>query len=126
MPNFKKTEHDLTSQLDKWLYFIKHLEDFQSIPQIFKGEHVFEKAFEKAELAKFTPREIDSYENSLKIYRDLKNVIDTARDEGEARGILRGSSKRAMEIAAQMKIAGEPIDKIVLYTNLTKDVIERL
>jgi len=126
MPNFKKTEHDLTSQLDKWLYFIKHLEDFQSIPQIFKGEHVFEKAFEKAELAKFTPREIDSYENSLKIYRDLKNVIDTARDEGEARGILQGSSKRAMEIAAQMKIAGEPIDKIVLYTDLTKDVIERL
>ena len=35
MPNFKLEEHELKTNIDKWLYFIKHLEDFQSIPQIF-------------------------------------------------------------------------------------------
>ena len=79
MPNFNKQESELETRLDKWLYFIKHLEDFQSIPTIFRDD-VFTQAFEKAELAKFGQAELDSYENSLKIYRDLKGVIDTAFD----------------------------------------------
>ena len=38
MPNFKKEEHELATRLDKWLYFIKNLEDFQNIPELFKDE----------------------------------------------------------------------------------------
>ncbi|WP_146870464.1 Rpn family recombination-promoting nuclease/putative transposase, partial [Flavobacterium branchiophilum] len=85
MPNFKLTESALISRLDKWLYFIKHLEDFQSIPTIFKDE-VFTQAFEKAELATFGQAELEHYESSLKTYRDLKGVIDTAFDEGKIEG----------------------------------------
>ena len=51
MPNFIKTEEELKTRLDKWLYFIKHLEDFQVIPNIIADE-VFRQAFDKAELAK--------------------------------------------------------------------------
>jgi predicted transposase/invertase (TIGR01784 family) len=65
MPNFHKIETELDTRLDKWLYFIKHLEDFQTIPTIFKDD-VFNKAFEKAEIAKFGQLELDNYENSLK------------------------------------------------------------
>ena len=71
MPNFKKSEAELETRIDQWLYFIKHLEDFQTIPSIFNDE-VFSKAFEKAEIAKFGAVELDNYENSLKYYRDLK------------------------------------------------------
>jgi len=122
MPNFNKEENKLVTRLDKWLYFIQHLEDFQSIPQIFKGEVVFETAFEKAELAKFSIAEADSYENSLKIYRDLKNVIDTARDEG----IEQGRMENSINIAKQMKVFGESIDKIMLYTGLSEEQIKNL
>ena len=38
MPNFKKTESNLKSRIDQWLYFIKYLEDFQTIPAIFNDE----------------------------------------------------------------------------------------
>jgi predicted transposase/invertase (TIGR01784 family) len=38
MPNFVKEESLLNTRLDKWLYFIKHLEDFQSIPHIFNND----------------------------------------------------------------------------------------
>ncbi|NIM17903.1 MAG: hypothetical protein GTO45_38465, partial [Candidatus Aminicenantes bacterium] len=34
MPRFNKTEIELESHLDKWLYFFKHLEDFEEIPGI--------------------------------------------------------------------------------------------
>jgi predicted transposase/invertase (TIGR01784 family) len=117
MPNFKESESTLKTRLDKWLYFIKHLEDFQTIPTIFVDE-VFTRAFEKAELAKFGQAELDSYENSLKTYRDLKGVIDTAFDEGKVEG--------KVEMAKLMKSDNEPIEKIIKYTGLTKDEIDKL
>lgn len=112
MPHFTKQEHELETRLDKWLYFIKHLEDFQNIPEIFNDE-IFEKAFQKAEIAKFSEDERHDYEQSLKIYRDLKNVIDTAFDEG------------IIKVAKLMKLNNEPIEKIIKYTGLTKEQIDR-
>jgi len=118
MPNFNKKEVELTSRLDKWLYFIKHLEDFQAIPEIFKGEVIFEKAFEKAELAKMGPSDLDNYESSLKHYRDMKNVIDTARDEGKLEG--------KVEVAKALKANSVPVDIIINSTGLSKDEIDKL
>ncbi|WP_239649950.1 Rpn family recombination-promoting nuclease/putative transposase [Methylocucumis oryzae] len=36
MPLFTKTENELATHFDKWVYFLKHLEDFDHIPAIFK------------------------------------------------------------------------------------------
>jgi predicted transposase/invertase (TIGR01784 family) len=96
MPNFTKTEKQLKTRLDQWLYFIKNLEDFQTIPTIFKDK-VFKQAFEKAKLAKLPPPDLTKYENSLKTYRDLKGVIDTAYDEGKMEGILEGKKEGILE-----------------------------
>lgn len=109
-----KTEEQLETRLDKWLYFIKHLEDFQSIPAIFKDE-VFEQAFEKAELANLGQADLDKYENSLKVYRDLKGVIDTAFDEGKIEGKI--------ETAKQLKALGVDIKIISISTGLSEDEI---
>ncbi|CAM3796430.1 Rpn family recombination-promoting nuclease/putative transposase [Flavobacterium branchiophilum] len=117
MPNFKLTESALISRLDKWLYFIKHLEDFQSIPTIFKDE-VFTQAFEKAELATFGQAELEHYESSLKTYRDLKGVIDTAFDEGKMEG--------KMEVAKSAKQMGLAIMDIMKLTGLSEREIEKL
>jgi predicted transposase/invertase (TIGR01784 family) len=113
MPNFKQTENELNTRLDKWLFFIKYLEDFQTIPSIFTDE-IFTKAFEKAELAKFGQAELDSYENSLKTYRDLKGVIETAFDEG------------IISVAKKLKQKGMEIEFIIEMTGLPKEKIELL
>lgn len=117
MPNFEQTEAELETRLDKWLYFIRHLEDFQTIPTIFKDE-VFTKAFEKAELAKFDQAELESYENSLKSYRDLKGVIDTAFDDGKIEGKI--------EVAKSAKQMGLSTDDIIKLTGLSKSEIDKL
>ena len=44
-------------------------------------ESIFERLFEVAEIARFTREEASDYEDSLKVYRDLKNSLDTAREE---------------------------------------------
>ena len=117
MPNFSKTETELETRLDKWLYFIKHLEDFQNIPTIFSDE-VFEQAFEKAELSKLGQTDRDKYENSLKVYRDLKGVLDTAFDEGKI--------ERNNEIAKQAKQMGLLTSDISKLTGLTEEEINKL
>ena len=114
MPNFRKTEDQLSSQLDKWLYFIKNLENCSAIPHIFGDEEIFQSAFETAELAQLKPEDHSRYQHSLKIYRDIKNVIDTAYDEGKleghlegkAEGLKEGEAKGKAEIARVMKAQG--------------------
>lgn len=121
LPNFKLIDSQLQTRLDKWLYFIKHLEDFQSIPVII-ADDVFNKAFEKAELAKFGKDDLDNYENSLKVYRDLKGAMDTAFDEGKLEGILEGK----IEIAKSAKLMGLSKEDISKLTGLSFEEIEKI
>lgn len=117
MPKFKKTEAELETDFDKWMYVLKHLPELQDRPPALQ-ERVFRKLFEAAEIARFDPQEKAQYEESLKYYRDLKNVVDTSYEEGRA--------EREIEIARQMKAAGEPLEKIMRYTGLSRTEIEAL
>lgn len=89
LPKFKKESSELKSQLDKWLYVLRYLWKLDSRPQVLK-ELVFEKLFEVAEVSKFSVGERAAYEESLKVYRDLNNVVDTARGEAEEKGRKKG------------------------------------
>ena len=130
MPNFRTAETALSTRLDKWLYFIKHLEDFQSIPAIFRNEVIFEQAFEKAELARLDNAQWESYERSLMEYRDVKGYIDTAfsegRLEGEIEGKMNGKIEGKLEIALRMKQRGFSMQEIAEMTGLSDEQISKL
>jgi len=111
MPNFEKKEDELETRLDKWLFFIKNLEDFQEIPAIF-GDSIFESAFEKAELAKYNDEEYKQYEASLKTLRDNFSAFQCATDEGKAEGLIEGE-QIGMIIGEQIGMAkGEQIGMV--------------
>ena len=61
--------------------------------QVEELDKVFDRLFEEAEIAKFTPQELREYEASRMAYRDIKNSIDTAKQEGLAEGIEIGMEK---------------------------------
>ena len=46
-----------------------------------------EERYKEAEIAKFTPQEVREYEASKKAYRDIKNSIDTAKNQGKEEGL---------------------------------------
>jgi predicted transposase/invertase (TIGR01784 family) len=125
MPKFTKTEGELQTQTDKWLYFIKHLSGLEDIPTSLR-EQVFEEAFQTAEIAQFSPAQIEAYESSLKYYRDMKNVIDTAIEEGEARGEERGRAEEKRSIARSLKSLGVSWSDIARATGLSDEEIQGL
>ena len=57
----------------------------------------FDRLFEEAEIAKFTPQEMREYETSKMAYRDIKNSVDTAKREGIAEGMEK-CMKEGMEL----------------------------
>lgn len=129
LPKFKKAEDELETQFDKWLYVFRHLSKLQDRPLKLQ-DSVFQKLFEAAEIAKFSPEERDAYEDSLKYYRDLKNVVDTSREEGIQEGIEKGIEKgieqRNVEIVRKMKEKGMSNAEIAELTGLTETEINDL
>lgn len=117
MPKFNKSIDELETRFDKWLYVLRNLNRLDKVPDKLR-EQIFEKLFETAEIAKFTPLEAQLYEDSLKYYRDLKNSLDTAKEEGEFIGIEKVAKKAISE--------GLSDDIIIKITGLTKEQIARI
>ena len=86
----------------------------------------FDRLFEEAEIAKFTPQEMREYETSKMAYRDIKNSVDTAKREGIAEGMEKGMNQKALDIARNMLADGVDINQIMKYSGLTQEQIEKL
>lgn len=125
LPKFTKSEESLETHFDKWLFVLRHLSNLQNRPKALQDK-VFEKLFEAAEIARFSPSERDAYEDSLKYYRDLNNVVETAKQEGEAKGKEEGRNQRSIEIALELKKNKVPTDIISKSTGLSIQEIEDL
>ncbi|MFN8576944.1 MAG: Rpn family recombination-promoting nuclease/putative transposase [Candidatus Sericytochromatia bacterium] len=141
IPKFKKREDELESNVDKWLYFLKYLSNFEEIPKPLQTE-MFIKAFEIAEIANFNEEQKFDYEKSMKYYRDLKNVIDTSEElgfekgyvkgefigiqKGKIEGKIEGKEERNFEIITNMYSKGFSFDTISDISNLSVEKIKNI
>jgi predicted transposase/invertase (TIGR01784 family) len=89
LPKFTKSVNELETRRDKWLFLLKHLAELTDRPDLLQ-DSIFSQLFDVAEIANFSPVEQDGYQNSLKYYRDMNNVVNTSRDEGIEEGIELG------------------------------------
>ncbi|RGS12104.1 Rpn family recombination-promoting nuclease/putative transposase, partial [Segatella copri] len=134
---FNKTLEELDTLYEKWLYALKNLYKLTQRPKEL-CDKVFDRLFEEAEIAKFTPQEMREYETSKMAYRDIKNSVDTAKREGieigmakgmekgRAEGIEEGMSQRSLEIARKMLAKGMDEASIMDMTGLTAEEIKLL
>lgn len=91
-------------------------------------DFVFTRLFEQAEIAKFNPQELKSYEDSVNAYRDIVNAIKTAEKkkfaEGMAEGMAKGVAEGVAKVAKAMLAKG--MDKAVVaeLTGLTQEQLD--
>lgn len=91
-----------------------------------RNKKIFTKLFNAAAIARFSPTELREYEDSLKAYRDIKNSLDTAKEEGRAEGREEGRAEGIAMVAKMMYAKGMDIDVIASMTGLSTDEVESL
>ena len=122
---FNKSLEELETLYDKWLYALKNLYKLTQRPKEL-CDKVFDRLFEEAEIAKFTPQELREYEASKIAYRDIKNSVDTAKREGIAEGMEKGMEKKSLEIAKKMLTKGMDEATVMEITGLSAEMIQQL
>ena len=122
---FNKSLEELETLYDKWLYALKNLYKLTQRPKEL-CDKVFDRLFEEAEIAKFTPQELREYEASKIAYRDIKNSVDTAKREGIAEGMEKGMEKKSLEIAKKMLTKGMDEATVMEITGLSAELIQQL
>lgn len=145
MPKFNKTEAELETMFDKWMFVLRNLSDLLERPSALQ-ERVFNRLFKAAEIAAFSPQRRSEYWESLKNYRDWKNVLDTnmkksyvkGREEGLAEGIEKGLAEgiekgrvegimeEKRKSARNLKALGVASEIISQSTGLSKEEVDRL
>ena len=92
MPKFNKAEEELTTMFDKWMFVLRNLANLLERPRALQSR-VFDRLFEAAEIAAFTPQRRSEYWESLKNYRDWNNVLNTNIRKSHERGLKEGLEK---------------------------------
>ena len=87
------------------------------------GPAMNKELFEAAEIAKFNPKELGEYWESLKNFRDWYSVMSTqlkkGREEGLKEGLEQGRKEECFKNAKKMKQAGIAFDVIAQVTGLS-------
>lgn len=137
LPKFTKTEHELETLFEKWVFVLKNLSRLLERPAALQ-ERVFTRLFEAASIARFTPKQLREYEDSVKAYRDIVNAVNTARMEGKEEGLEEGLEKglekgreegreeERIGIARTLKTMGLDASAIHKATGLTPEEIQKL
>jgi predicted transposase/invertase (TIGR01784 family) len=122
MPKFRKTQKELSTHLDYWLYYLNNLANTTEIPTILKEDKVLEEAFEVAEFLALDKDAQFSYQQDLKARWDNQACLDFA----EEKGLEKGAKNREIEIAKSLLLAQVAIKIITETTGLSIQEIEKL
>ena len=137
LAKFNKTLGELETLYEKCLYALKNLSKLSQRPKEL-CDKVFDRLFEEAEIAKFSPLEMREYEASKKAYRDIKNSVDTAKRQGIVEGMKQGMEKgmkqgmekgleqRSLEIARKMLAKGMDAASVMEITGLSAEQMQQL
>ncbi len=141
----------IKTTLDRWITFLNHATDFdkETMPDELKQPDIIQ-AMTAIDTMNLNSKEREYYESRKKVMRDeesiLQTAIEKAQEEGARIGLERGTKigleegtkigleegtkigiQKAMElIALQMKSDNEPLEKIMKFTGLSKELIDTL
>ncbi len=123
LPKFNQTADQLDSIIDKWLFFLKHADDLTMIPDTLSKIPEIKHAFELANRASWTKKELEEQERYEMTIQDQRGAISLAEKKadakGEARGITKGRSEGVESVAINLLQAGMAVEQVAQMTGLS-------
>ncbi len=117
LTKFKKKMDDITTLVDKWIYFIKNAKNLDVIPADVKDKGL-KRAYEDANKHKWTKDELMAYDYAQMRKQDEKGKLTKAEKKGR--------EQREIEMAKEMIKENLSIEQIIRITKLEKEPIEKL
>ena len=82
LPKFKKELDELTTLTDKWIYFMKHTPDLETIPATMETVPELEKAFQIANEANLSLQELQDMETEERAIEEQRGIVSRGIEEG--------------------------------------------
>ncbi len=137
LSKFNKTLAELETDLDRWLYCMKHLAELLEQPEELKGE-IFDELFELADLKTLTEEDMTTYEKSFErcygaelaadyaMERGMEKGIQQGREQGIQQGREQGIQHGILYTAKRMKEKGLDLELIVSVTGYTPEQLRNM
>ena len=122
LPNFVKEEDDLLTDMDKWMYLLKHMSTLDKVPT-FLDKRVFQLIFKISEVAKLKKEERMAYEASLKAKWDTQNAFDSVRREGKEEGRIEGKTEVVRNLIVKLGLTNEQAAEVA---EVSIDFVEKV
>ncbi|MCR5037945.1 MAG: Rpn family recombination-promoting nuclease/putative transposase [Bacteroidales bacterium] len=117
IPKFNKTENELETLFDKWMFVLRNLSRLLERPKALQ-ERVFTKLFEQAEIAKYSDIERRQYEASQKDYWDYTSTLETAE--------RKGVQKEKIDTIHRLHEIGLPVEQIALGVGMDCEEVKQI
>lgn len=129
LPKYQKTEAELDTVQDKWLYFIKNVGSLDYIPKNLNQE--LEQAFNIANEANLSEEELElQHKKKDWIYIQKSSIELAARtglqqglEQGLQQGLVQGESDAIVKMVLNAQKMGLPMQTISELTGLNEDKI---
>jgi len=125
MPKFNKTEDELETMFDKWMFVLRNLSRLLERPKALQ-DRIFQKLFEQAEIAKYSEAERRLYEASQKEYWDYTSTLETAERKGEIKGLQQGVQQEKKETIHRLQAMGLSVEQIAQGADVEIEEVKKL
>jgi predicted transposase/invertase (TIGR01784 family) len=126
LQKFKRGLKNINNPLDRWLLFLEEDTSNDMLKEVLAVDSVIRKAEERLEW-------LSSDEETIKLYKareesliEKMSLLDEAEERGLKKGIEQGIEQGKIDMAKEMILDGENIEKIKKYSKLNEKDIEKL
>jgi predicted transposase/invertase (TIGR01784 family) len=135
LTKFNKTEEELETDTDFWLYTFKYAEMLTECPEKMKNHEIFSNLYDTLRTNKLTPEEMKAYqehvinEDTVSLFTDRaeekglekgrKEGLEKGRKEGRKEGRQEGIKETTVKFVLKAAAKGNPIEEIADITDLT-------
>ncbi|MDY6332918.1 MAG: Rpn family recombination-promoting nuclease/putative transposase [Fibrobacter sp.] len=112
LTRFNKSEAQVKTDEDRWLFLLKHAGSAQSLPDF--GDEIIAKAIRRI---------LVNNASETLLREQVKSMVLTEEEQDylawiKMKGVTQGAYQKAREIAKKMLLKNEPIEEIVEFTEL--------
>ena len=102
LPKFKRSLSELESLSDRWIYFLQHAPDLETIPEKMAEIPEMNQAFAIANKATLTREELDEQHRQSFFIHDQRGVAAKALEQGIKQGIEQGIRENQVQTALRL------------------------